>query len=64
MRALAKMHYKDTWVQSLKDSHPESQARDAMVAEFWKDIHVLENNLTALGIDTCDVTQKASFKWF
>ncbi|CAL8465421.1 g4957 [Coccomyxa elongata] len=64
MRALAKVHYKDTWVQSIKDSHPESQARDAMIAQFWKDTHVLEKNLTALGLDTRDVTQNSFIKWF
>ncbi|BDA50077.1 probable Egl nine homolog 3 [Coccomyxa sp. Obi] len=64
MRSLAKVHYKDTWVQSLKDSHPESKARDAMIAEFWNDIHVLEKKLTELGIDTRDVTHNSSIKWF
>lgn len=58
------MHYKDTWVQSLKDSHPASQARDAMVADFWKDIYVLEKKLMELGVDTRDVTQHSSIKWF
>ena len=64
LRALAKVHYKDTWVQSLKDSHPETPGRDAMIAEFWKDTHVLEEKLTELGVDTCDVTQYSSMKWF
>lgn len=65
-RALTKVQYQDTWAQSLIESHAESTARDAMLADFWKEVQLLQQVLRNLGIkaDDVDKSKTVSFQWF
>ncbi len=65
-RALAKVHLKDSWAQSLIESHADSEARTSMLATFWKEVEFLQQRCKILGLDGIEVSKlkHAPVQWF
>lgn len=65
-KALTKVHLKDIWANSLIESHAESEARDAMLATFWKEVEQLQGKLNEFGFESVDFTNSShtSIQWF
>ncbi|EIE23118.1 hypothetical protein COCSUDRAFT_29112 [Coccomyxa subellipsoidea C-169] len=65
-RALAKVHLKDSWAQSLIESHADSEARTSMLATFWREVELLQQKIKILGLDGIEVSKlkHAPVQWF
>ena len=65
-KAFTKVHLKDVWAKSLIESHAKSEARNAMLVTFWKEVEKLQGKLKELGLEDVNVTDTdwSSVKWF
>ena len=66
-KALTKLAFADEWLASLKDSHPDTDARATALENFEKERHILLNAVAKVFPDTASLlgseTQQEACNW-